>query len=566
MTVQGNGLAAADYAVVVSFFAVMVAVGVFFGRRQKSTAQFFGGGKQVPWWLSGISFYMCSFSALAFVMYSALAYKYGWLPVTISWLSVPAVLLGCTLFAARWRRAAETSPLEYIERRYGNGMRQGLMWLGLPVRILDDSFKLLAIGTVVGAGLGFPLKSAIIVSGLIILSYTFMGGLWAALVADFIQFFVLLLPVLVLPVLCFAKVGGVGAFIDQAPPGFFAWTAEKYTWTYMLLFFLILFSNLSTSWSMVQRYYSTRSEKDARKVGYFVSVLLFIGPPIFYLPAMASRLFLPELANGQMNEVYALICKSVLPVGFMGLVIAAMFSATMSTLAGDYNAVASVLTNDFYKRMIAPDASPQKQMAVARLATGLVGAAVIGITFLMQSAQGANDLFDVTNKMFGIFLPPVAIPMMLGLVTRRISRRGGVMGLLGGLAVGLAVFAAGSHWPGLRTMGTIFLSTSSATIAGLLCGTLLFPDDRAHDEALTRFFAKVDTPGPVLEGPPARITFWPLVAGGLAAIASVLIVACLATRPYAEVRLSVWGGVAMLSVAAVFAWLGMRQRREGEGA
>jgi len=566
MTVQGNGLAAADYAVVVSFFAVMVAVGVFFGRRQKSTAQFFGGGKQVPWWLSGISFYMCSFSALAFVMYSALAYKYGWLPVTISWLSVPAVLLGCTLFAARWRRAAETSPLEYIERRYGNGMRQGLMWLGLPVRILDDSFKLLAIGTVVGAGLGFPLKSAIIVSGLIILSYTFMGGLWAALVADFIQFFVLLLPVLVLPVLCFAKVGGVGAFIDQAPPGFFAWTADKYTWTYMLLFFLILFSNLSTSWSMVQRYYSTRSEKDARKVGYFVSVLLFIGPPIFYLPAMASRLFLPELANGQMNEVYALICKSVLPVGFMGLVIAAMFSATMSTLAGDYNAVASVLTNDFYKRMIAPDASPQKQMAVARLATGLVGAAVIGITFLMQSAQGANDLFDVTNKMFGIFLPPVAIPMMLGLVTRRISRRGGVMGLLGGLAVGLAVFAAGSHWPGLRTMGTIFLSTSSATIAGLLCGTLLFPDDRAHDEALTRFFAKVDTPGPVLEGPPARITFWPLVAGGLAAIASVLIVACLATRPYAEVRLSVWGGVAMLSVAAVFAWLGMRQRREGEGA
>lgn len=412
MTVQGNGLAAADYAVVVSFFAVMVAVGVFFGRRQKSTAQFFGGGKQVPWWLSGISFYMCSFSALAFVMYSALAYKYGWLPVTISWLSVPAVLLGCTLFAARWRRAAETSPLEYIERRYGNGMRQGLMWLGLPVRILDDSFKLLAIGTVVGAGLGFPLKSAIIVSGLIILSYTFMGGLWAALVADFIQFFVLLLPVLVLPVLCFAKVGGVGAFIDQAPPGFFAWTADKYTWTYMLLFFLILFSNLSTSWSMVQRYYSTRSEKDARKVGYFVSVLLFIGPPIFYLPAMASRLFLPELANGQMNEVYALICKSVLPVGFMGLVIAAMFSATMSTLAGDYNAVASVLTNDFYKRMIAPDASPQKQMAVARLATGLVGAAVIGITFLMQSAQGANDLFDVTNKMFGIFLPPVAIPMI----------------------------------------------------------------------------------------------------------------------------------------------------------
>jgi len=561
MNAPAQGLAFADYAVVVSFFAVMIAVGVFFGRKQKSTAQFFGGGKQVPWWLSGISFYMCSFSALAFVMYSALAYKYGWLPVTISWLSVPAVLLGCTLFAARWRRAAETSPLEYIERRYGNGMRQGLMWLGLPMRILDDAFKLLAIGTVVGAGMGFPLHGAILVSGLIILSYTFMGGLWAALVADFIQFFVLLLPIVVLPFLCFAKVGGVGAFIDKAPPGFFNWTADKYTWTYMLLFFLILFSNLATSWSMVQRYYATRSEKDARKVGYFVSVLLFIGPPVFYLPAMAARIFLPDIPAGHLNEVYALVCKELLPAGFLGLVIAAMFSATMSTLAGDYNAAASVLTNDFYKRMIAPDASPKKQMAAARLATMLIGATVIGITFVMQNAQGANDLFDVTNKMFGIFLPPVAIPMMLGLITRRISRRGGVMGLLGGIVVGLLAFVLGAHWPGLREMGTIFLLTSTATLTGLLLGTLMFPDDRAHDETLTRFFEKVDTPGPVLEGPPAKITFWPLVAGGVAFIACVLIAACFATRPFAEIRVSIAGGVALLGVAGIFLWLSVRQRK-----
>jgi len=561
MTAQAQGLAGADYAVVASFFAVMIAVGVFFGRKQKNMSQFFGGGKQVPWWLSGISFYMCSFSALAFVMYSALAYKFGWLPITISWLSVPAVLLGCRLFAARWRRAAETSPLEYIERRYGNGMRQGLMWLGLPVRILDDSFKLLAIGTVVGAGMGFPLEGAIIVSGLIILSYTFLGGLWAALVADFIQFFVLLLPILVLPFLCFAKVGGIEGFLAKVPAGFFAWTADKYTWTYMLLFFLILFSNLSTSWSMVQRYYSTRSEKDARKVGYLVSALLFIGPPVFYLPAMAARIFLPEIGAGHMNEVYALLCREVLPVGFMGLVIAAMFSATMSTLAGDLNAAASVLTNDFYTRMIDPKASPKKQMIMARAATLLVGATVIGVTFVMQHAQGANDLFDVTNRMFGIFLPPVAIPMMLGLVTRRVSRRGGVVGLLGGIAVGLTMFVMGSRWPELRAMGPIFLTTSAATLAGLFAGTRRFPDDAAHDATLTQFFEKVGTPSPVLEGPPARITFWPLVAGGLACIGCVLIGASLATRPFAEVRVSVGGGVALLAAAGIFWSLSKRGQK-----
>lgn len=549
---HANGLALADYAVVISFFAVMISVGIFFGRQQKSMTQFFGGGKQVPWWLSGISFYMCSFSALAFVMYSALAYKFGWLPITISWLSVPAVLIGCRVFAARWRRVSETSALEYIEHRYGNGMRQGLMWLGLPMRVLDDAFKLLAIGTVVGVGLGFPLQGAIIASGLIILSYTFLGGLWATLVADFIQFFVILVVVLVLPFLCLAKVGGVSAFLEQVPIGFFRFTADKYDWTYMLIFFLIIFFNLSTSWTMVQRYYSTRSERDARKVGYLVAILLTIGPPFFFMPAMAARILLPEIPPERMNEVYALICKNVLPVGFMGMVLAAMFSATMSTLAGDYNAVASTLTNDFYKRMIAPEATGRQQMVVARLATLLVGVLVIGLTFVMQQAQGANDLFDMTNRMFGVFLPPIAIPMMLGLITRRISRRGGVTGLLGGIAVGFSVFVLGALWPELRTTGTLFVVTCLATFGGLIMGTLIWPNHARHDEELTRFFEKVETPGAILTGAPVRMTFWPLVAGGLGFIGSVLIITSVATCPLAEVKLSVMGGVGLLAVAALF--------------
>ncbi len=553
-------IAVADYAVVVSFFVVMISVGVFFGRKQKDMSQFFGGGKQVPWWLSGISFYMCSFSALAFVMYSALAYKFGWLPITISWLSVPAVLIGCRLFAARWRRAAETSPLEFIERRYGNKMRQGLMWMGLPMRILDDAFKLLAIGTVVGAGMGFPLEGAIIASGLIILSYTFMGGLWATLVADFIQFFVLLTVILVMPFLCIAKTGGWSGFIDNVPPDFFRFTADKYNWTYMLVFFVMLFLNLSTSWSMVQRYYSTRSEKDARKVGYFVAVLLIIGPPLFFIPAMAARVFMPDIPAERMNEVYALVCKNVLPIGFVGMVIAAMFSATMSTLAGDYNAVASVLTNDFYKRMIAPNASAKQGMVVARIATVLVGLSVIGLTFVMQTAQGANDLFDTANKVFGIFLPPIAIPTLMGLVTRRVSRRAGLIGLVGGTVIGLAIFIAGSAKPILRMTEVLFTITSLATLGAMLVGSLLYKDDPEHDASLTEFFEKVNTPSPVLEGPPARITFFPLVSAGLAFIAIVLIVASVATNPFAEVRLSVAGGVAMLMVSILFLWIARKNR------
>ena len=176
-----QALAIIDYAVIGVFFAVMIGVGVYYSRRSKSSDQFFGNDKTVPWWLSGVSFYMNSFSALAFVMYSALAYKFGWVPVTVSWLSVPAVLLGAWFLAVRWRRAAKGSPIDYIAERYTPGMCRTLAILGLPMQLLDNALKLLAIGTVVGVGMGFPLFWSRCISGLIIVLYTFLGGLKATL-------------------------------------------------------------------------------------------------------------------------------------------------------------------------------------------------------------------------------------------------------------------------------------------------------------------------------------------------------------------------------------------------
>lgn len=150
---------------------------------------------------------MNSFSALAFVMYSELAYKFGWVPVTASWLSVPAVLLGACFLAVRWRRVANGSPIDFMAFRYTPKMCQTLTWLGLPMRSLDNAFKLLAIGTVVGVGMEFPLVPGIAISGTIIVIYTFLGGLKAAFVCDFIQFFLVLIIVLVLPFLCLGRMG-----------------------------------------------------------------------------------------------------------------------------------------------------------------------------------------------------------------------------------------------------------------------------------------------------------------------------------------------------------------------
>ena len=510
-----KGLGFADYAVVAAFFAVMIGVGVYFSRKSKSSEQFFGGDKSVPWWLSGVSFYMNSFSALAFVMYSALAYKFGWVPVTVSWLSVPAVLLGAWFLAVRWRRAAKGSPIDYIATRYTPKMCSTLAVLGLPMQLLDNALKLLAIGTVVGVGMGFPLFWAICISGVIIVLYTFLGGLKATLTCDFIQFIVILVVVFALPPLCLQKlsalapaadgsavtgfaglVHGFQVFLDKVPGGFFNFTNGQYGWIYMAVFFCCVGSTLSTNWSLVQRYYSTKSEKDAKKMAYLVAALLFIGPPLFFFPAMAARVFMPELdlndANA-MNAVYATLCKTVLPTGMIGMVIAAMFSATMSSLAGNFNAAAAVMVNELYLR-IDKAATAARRMIAARVATVIVGAGVVALTFVMQYAQGADDLFNLSNKVFGVFLPPIAIPMLCGVFVKNFSKRSGMTGLVGGIVVGLAIFIAGTWHPFLREMVWIFPLTAVATIAFLVLGTIFFPDRPQEREEVESFFRQITTP------------------------------------------------------------------------
>lgn len=487
-----NGLYFADYAVITGFFGVMLAIGFYFRGRMKNMSDFFGAGKQVPWWLGGISFYMCSFSALGFVVYSALAYQYGFVAVTIYWLTVPAMILAAIFFATRWRKVAETSPLEYIEHRYSNSMRQALVWLGIPTRILDDALKLLAIGTVVAASVGFPLKTAIIISGFIIITYTFMGGLWAALIADVIQFSVKISAVLVLPILMLNKAGGLHNFVQKAPEGFFAFTTAKYDWGYLLIFFVIILLNYSSSWSLVQRYYSAKDDKNARKVAYFVAFLNFISPPIFYLPAMIARVAIPNIQN--YNEVYAIICKTVLPVGMVGMVISAMFAATMSALAADYNAVASVLTNDVFNRMLSRKASGKSLMIIARLNTLLVGGIVIAFTFIIQKAQGSDDLFRIMVKIFGLFLPPVAIPMLAGMLTKRISQAGGLSGLILGILIGIISFAIGFAYPIFQNEQFISVLTSITTCLGMFGGTMIFPSTDNSNQKIQEFFAKIDNP------------------------------------------------------------------------
>jgi Na+/proline symporter len=133
-------------------------------------------------------------------------------------------------------------------------------------------------------------------------------------------------------------------------------------------------------------------------------------------------------------------------------------------------------------------------MVAARLATILTGGAVVALTFVMQYAQGADDLFNLSNKVFGVFLPPIAIPMLAGIFVRRLSKRSGMVALVGGIAVGLVVFVIGGvkEYSYLREMVWVFPITAASTVALLVAGTKIFPDKDDERAEVDEFFDQIE--------------------------------------------------------------------------
>ncbi len=492
------GLAAADYVVIAGFFGGLLCVGLFYSRRMHNLGDFFGGGRQVPWWLGGISLYMTTFSAFTFVSYSALAHKHGFVAVSIWWFSIPGCLFSAWFLAARWRRAARTSPVEYLETRFSPLLRQCFSWFGIPLIVLDDALKLFVIGTMIATSVGLSGANGVLwaigLCGVIMLAYTILGGLWAVLITDFIQFIVMGVAVVVLAPLAWFRAGGYAAIVSAAPENAGSITSGEYNVPWLFSFAVILLLVFATKWPYVQRYYAARSDREARWVGYLVAALTLVGPPLLFFPAIAARAFLGEVEDA--NQVYPLLCRELLPVGMLGILLAAMFSATMSMLSSDYNALASVITNDIVKRLFAPNLGDRALVMTARLATLAIGIAAMLLALLFARAEGLEDLVKYMARLFAGLLPPVALPMMAGLLSRRTSNAGALTGFFLGALCGIVAYASGSSEDlgYLRTVPYLTWITLIPTAFGIVAGSLLRPDSLDKRRVIAEFLNGLRAP------------------------------------------------------------------------
>ncbi len=511
-----KGIQLPDYLVIIAYFLIIIFIGSYFKRYIQKAKDYFAAGNVMPWWLAGTSFFMASFSTLLFVVYSEITYKYGFVGIVITWIGPICILLGGYFTAHLWRRARVVTPLGFMERRYSRTVHQLFVWTGFPLRLFDNALKIFStaiVMTVALQGSGITIIEFMVIVGVIMIAYSFLGGQMTVIITDFVQAVILAIAVIFLFILTISFVitdfGSLGTFFSQLPPEFLNPVREPYGWSYLIFtVFLITVLSYNASWSLVQKYNTVRSEKDARKMVYLISILMFITPPIFFFPAFAAKLILPNIENAK--EIYAAITLKILPVGMMGFILVALLSATMSTLGSEFNTLSGILTRDFYKKKINPDISDKKEVVYGRIATIVIGVVTIVLAIILSFLKGLT-LMDIMFRFFTAFAPPIMIPLIFGLLFKKFNARGVIWGVIAGATVGVVLILANffmvniyaeqmandsnlefwlrSGWNSMATLLNII-----ATIAGMWIGSTTKPTPKEEQDRVAKFFENLKKP------------------------------------------------------------------------
>ena len=419
-----------DLIVFLLYIGGNVGVSIYLGKKIKNSDDFFAAGRQSSWWLSGLSAFMTMFSAGTFVVWGGIAFKAGFVAVTISMcLGVSAMFVGYFL-AGRWRRLGVSSAAEFITLRYGKWALNFYTWFNILYRLLGMAVALYSLAVVLQAILpesvnsflrdftGINAVNAIIIfCGIIIIAYSIFGGLWAVLLTDVLQFVILMVAVVTVIPLGFMKLGGISNFFEQVPHGFFKPVNQEFTWVFMAAWIVIHMFKIGGEWAFVQRFICVPKTSDARKATYLFGALYFISPIIWMLPPMMYRIVDP---TANFEQAYVLACKFALPNGLLGLMIASMFAATVSMIDSELNVFAGVLTKDFYKR-IWKNATERMQVLVGRILTFLLGATVTWLAIMVPVMGGAEEIIvSITALIAGL----TVLPVIWGMFSRKIGQQG----------------------------------------------------------------------------------------------------------------------------------------------
>ncbi|MFQ6130522.1 MAG: sodium/solute symporter [Armatimonadota bacterium] len=482
-----------DYAAVGTYLAALVLMGLYFSRREKSTADFFLAGRRVPWWAAGLSIFGTQLSAITFMAIPAKTYATNWvyfLGNVCILLIAPAVVY---LYLPFFRRLNVTTAYEYLERRFSVAVRLFGSSAFILYQLGRMGIVLCLPAIALSAATGISIYACILVMGVLCTVYTVLGGIEAVIWTDVLQVIVLMggaiLSVLIIAGGVQDGLAGIVA-VGQAEAKFhtFDWTWDITTTAVWVVVVGNLLGNLvpyTTDQTVVQRYLTTRDEKQAARSIWTNAVLAIPASALFF--GLGTALFAfyrarPELLNPALktDAIFPWFVAQQLPAGVSGLVIAGVFAASMSSLDSSMNSVSAAMVTDFYRRFSLM-ASEHSCLKLARWLTAILGVVATGAAILI-AWYDMGSLWDLFIKVLGLFGGSLAGLFILGIFTRRARGHGA---LVGAVASAVVLFLVQRH-----TQIHFFLYAAVGIFTCVAVGyvvSMVLPGDGRSLEGLTIF-------------------------------------------------------------------------------
>lgn len=419
------------------YLLLIVAMGIVFARFNKNDSDYFRGGSQGTWWLVGSSAFMSGFSAYTFTAASGIAFEAGWSVMIIYAANAIGYLLNFLFLAPWFRQIRATTYPEVIKERFGIKTQQFYAWIGVVMSLLMAGIWLNGLAIFVSAVFQIDVKYVIVAVGLVVLLYSMTGGVWAVMGTDFLQSLILIPITILMAYLCLKAMGGWSGMSELIQtqgltekfkvinePGEIS--MEKATWLWAIAIIIKNVMVHNTLGSSV-KYFSVKDGKEARMAAALAGILMVLGAVIWIIPPMASRLLFADIVNGMdvskpSETAYAVAAMQLLPRGMTGLMVIAMFAATMSSMDTGLNRNAAIFVRDILpaisKTLGFKQVGTIMAMRLGRIFTFIFGLCIIGLALYFE-AQDGKGIFTWMLKIGAVVGIPLSVPMLMCLFIKR---------------------------------------------------------------------------------------------------------------------------------------------------
>ncbi|MGC6387088.1 sodium:solute symporter family transporter [Ewingella sp. S1.OA.A_B6] len=508
--------------VMIGYFVLMIAISYAFKKMASgSSSHYFRGGGRMLWWMVGATAFMIQFSAWTFTGAAGQAYRYGFNVVSVFAGNVFGYLVAWWWFATRFRQLRVDTATEAINHRFGKGNEQFFTWMIIPLSILSAGVWLNSLAVFASAVFKHDITLTLWVTGIVVLLISLMSGAWGVVASDFVQTLVVAIISIACAVVALVKVGGPVNLVTEFPSGFITGPdVGPHYISLLVACFLFFFIKNVQSINNLQDSYRFLNAKDsfnAKKAALFALVLMFVGTLIWFIPPWAVAILYPdaatahpELGKNATDAVYLIFAERAMPLGTVGLLMAGLFAATMSSMDSALNRNSGIFVRSFWTPIVNRNAerSEKYQVRVGQAICLVNGVLVILVAQYMHTMQTVS-LFDLMMKVGTLMQAPIVVPLFLGVFIRKTPDWAGWATVLFGLMVSYVIVNVFTAPDVVKLLGMNFTKREMLDIAimwnifshmvftgGFFCLTTLFYKEQATERTTIRnkFFTDMKLP------------------------------------------------------------------------